>query len=133
LGGPLVTAGGLVFIGATMDKYLRAFDAASGAELWQGRLPAPGIATPMTYEWKGRQFVVIAAGGHGDVDVAGRSDTFVAFALAKPGESKGTYWSRKIDRPGGRMWVNLGLVLAGSFVVVFGGWWLIKRWRRSRK
>ncbi|MFM9862710.1 MAG: pyrroloquinoline quinone-dependent dehydrogenase, partial [Micropepsaceae bacterium] len=64
LGGPLVTAGGLVFIGATADRYLRAFDAASGAELWQGRLPAPGIATPMTYEWKGRQFVVIAAGGH---------------------------------------------------------------------
>lgn len=130
LGGPLVTAGGLVFIGATLDKYLRAFDAASGAELWQGRLPAPGIATPMTYEWKGRQFVVIAAGGHGDVDVAGRSDTFVAFALAKPGESKGTYWSRKIDRPGGRMWINLALVFAGSFAVVFGGWWFIKRWRR---
>ena len=73
IGGPLVTAGGLVFIGATADKYLRAFDAASGKELWQGRLPAPGIATPMTYEWKGRQFVVIAAGGHGDVDVVGRA------------------------------------------------------------
>ena len=55
LGGSLVTAGGLVFIGATMDKYLRAFDAKTGEELWQGRLPAPGIATPMTYEWQGRQ------------------------------------------------------------------------------
>jgi quinoprotein glucose dehydrogenase len=46
-GGPLVTASGLVFIGATMDRYLRAFDASTGAELWQGRLPAPAEATPM--------------------------------------------------------------------------------------
>ncbi len=133
LGGPLVTASGLVFIGAAADKYLRAFDAANGKELWQGRLPAPGIATPMTYEWKGRQYVVIAAGGHGDLDVAGRADSFVAFALAKPGEPTGTFWSRRIDKPGGRMWLYLGLVMAGSFVVVFGGWWLIKRWWRSRK
>jgi quinoprotein glucose dehydrogenase len=130
LGGPLVTAGGLVFIGATLDKYLRAFDAASGAELWQGRLPAPGIATPMTYEWQGRQYVVIAAGGHGDTGDVGRSDTFVAFALAKPGESKGTYWSRRIDKPGGRMWINLGLVGAGVLVVLGGLWWLIRRRRR---
>ena len=131
LGGPLVTAGGLVFIGATMDKYLRAFDAASGAELWQGRLPAPGIATPMTYEWNGRQFVVIAAGGHGDVDVAGLGDSFVAFALAGPNDPKPTWWSRKVDRPGGRMWINFGLIFAGTLVVVGGLWWLIKRlWRR---
>ena len=87
----------------------------------------------MTYEWKGRQYVVIAAGGHGDLDVAGRADSFVAFALAKPGEPTGTFWSRRIDKPGGRMWLYLGLVMAGSFVVVFGGWWLIKRWWRSRK
>ncbi|HEX2590614.1 MAG TPA: pyrroloquinoline quinone-dependent dehydrogenase, partial [Rhizomicrobium sp.] len=51
LGGPMVTAGGLVFIGAAMDNYLRAFDAKSGAELWKGRLPAGGQATPMTYTW----------------------------------------------------------------------------------
>jgi quinoprotein glucose dehydrogenase len=133
LGGPLVTAGGLVFIGATMDKYLRAFDAASGKELWQGRLPAPGIATPMTYEWMGRQYVVIAAGGHGDTGEVGRSDSFVAFALAGPNDPQPTLWSRTIDRPGGRMWINLALVFAGSFAVVFGCWWLIRRWRRSRK
>jgi quinoprotein glucose dehydrogenase len=62
-GGPIVTAGGVVFIGAAMDDYLRAFDAASGAELWKGRLPAGGQATPMTCLWRGRQYVVIAAGG----------------------------------------------------------------------
>jgi quinoprotein glucose dehydrogenase len=120
LGGPLVTAGGLVFIGATLDKYLRAFDAASGAELWQGRLPAPGIATPMTFEWQGRQIVVIAAGGHGDVDV-GRGDSFVAFALPKAGEAGPSWWSRHYDRPGGRMWVNFGLIAVGlliAFVVL---------------
>ncbi|HEY0106327.1 MAG TPA: pyrroloquinoline quinone-dependent dehydrogenase, partial [Rhizomicrobium sp.] len=81
LGGPIVTAGGLVFIGAAMDDYLRAFDAKTGAELWKGRLPAGGQATPMTYVWKGRQYVVIAAGGHSKLDTK-RGDRVVAFALA---------------------------------------------------
>jgi quinoprotein glucose dehydrogenase len=80
LGGPIVTAGGLVFIGAAMDNYLRAFDAKTGAELWRGRLPAGGQATPMTYIWKGRQYVVIAAGGHSKLDTK-RGDQLVAFAL----------------------------------------------------
>ncbi|HZZ88765.1 MAG TPA: pyrroloquinoline quinone-dependent dehydrogenase [Caulobacteraceae bacterium] len=79
-GGPIVTAGGLVFIGGTLDNYLRAFDAASGRELWRGRLPAGGQATPMTYVWKGRQYVVIAAGGHAKSDTK-RGDNVVAFAL----------------------------------------------------
>jgi quinoprotein glucose dehydrogenase len=79
-GGPMATAGGLVFIGATIDNYLRAFDAASGKELWRGRLPAGGQATPMTYVWKGRQYVVIAAGGHAKSDTR-RGDKVVAFAL----------------------------------------------------
>jgi quinoprotein glucose dehydrogenase len=79
-GGPIVTAGGVVFIGAAMDNYLRAFDAKSGAELWRGRLPAGGQATPMTYVWKGRQYVVIAAGGHSKSNTK-RGDQVVAFAL----------------------------------------------------
>jgi quinoprotein glucose dehydrogenase len=62
-GGPLVTAGGLLFIAATPDERLRAFDAASGELLWQTALPAAGFATPASYEAGGRQFVVIAAGG----------------------------------------------------------------------
>jgi quinoprotein glucose dehydrogenase len=80
LGGPIVTAGGLVFIGATQDNHLRAFDARSGAELWSGSLPSGGQATPMTYMWKGRQYVVIAAGGHSKLDTT-RGDQVVAFAL----------------------------------------------------
>ncbi|MCC7267548.1 MAG: pyrroloquinoline quinone-dependent dehydrogenase [Caulobacteraceae bacterium] len=79
-GGPIVTGGGLVFIGAAMDDYLRAFDIGTGKELWKGRLPAGGQATPMTYVWKGRQFVVIAAGGHSKSDTR-RGDQLVAFAL----------------------------------------------------
>lgn len=81
-GGPLATASGLVFLGATLDDYLRAFDAASGKELWRGRLPAGGQATPMTYVWKGRQFVVIASGGHNKSGTK-RGDQVVAFALPK--------------------------------------------------
>ena len=64
--GVVVTAGGLVFTGA-MDAYLRAFDAKSGEELWQGRLPVPGIANPMTYLWKGEQYLAISAGGHSEI------------------------------------------------------------------
>jgi quinoprotein glucose dehydrogenase len=81
-GGPIATAGGLVFIGAAMDDYLRAFDAHTGKELWKGRLPAGGQATPMTYVWQGRQYVVIAAGGHGKSDTR-RGDQLVAFALPR--------------------------------------------------
>jgi quinoprotein glucose dehydrogenase len=80
LGGPVSTDGDLVFIGAAMDNYLRAFDAKTGAELWKGRLPAGGQATPMTYMWKGKQYVVIAAGGHEKLGTK-RGDQVVAFAL----------------------------------------------------
>ena len=80
LGGPIVTGSGLIFIGAAMDNYLRAFDAKTGNELWRGRLPAGGQATPMTYMWNGRQYVVIAAGGHAMLNTK-RGDSVVAFAL----------------------------------------------------
>jgi quinoprotein glucose dehydrogenase len=82
LGGSIVTAGGLVFIGAAMDGYLRAYDAKTGEELWKDRLPAGGNATPMTYRLgpDRRQFVVIAAGGHGKLGTR-RGDFVVAYAL----------------------------------------------------
>jgi quinoprotein glucose dehydrogenase len=82
LGGPIVTAGGLVFIGAAMDNYLRAFDVTTGEELWKGRLPAGGQATPMTYRISpdGKQYVVIAAGGHAGLETT-LGDYLVAFAL----------------------------------------------------
>jgi quinoprotein glucose dehydrogenase len=82
MGGPIVTASGLTFIAASTDNYLRAFDTTTGEELWKGRLPAGGQATPMTYRTRadGRQFVVIAAGGHGNLGTA-LGDSLVAFAL----------------------------------------------------
>lgn len=79
-GGPIATATGLVFIAAATDNYLRAFDAETGTELWKGRLPAGGQATPMTYTAGGRQYVVIAAGGHGGMGTT-LGDYVVAFAL----------------------------------------------------
>jgi len=80
MGGPIITAGGLIFMAAVMDDYLRAFDLASGETLWEARLPAGGQATPMTYQLGGRQYVVIAAGGHGSLGTR-RGDYLVAFAL----------------------------------------------------
>jgi quinoprotein glucose dehydrogenase len=80
MGGPIVTAGGLVFVAAATDNYLRAFDVETGSELWKGRLPAGGQATPMTYERQGRQFVVIAAGGHSGLQTD-KGDYVIAFAL----------------------------------------------------
>ena len=62
-GGPILTAGGLIFIGATNDEYFRAFDKITGEELWKSKLPAGGYATPMTYELDGKQYIVIACGG----------------------------------------------------------------------
>jgi quinoprotein glucose dehydrogenase len=79
-GGPMVTAGGLVFIASTGDQHLRAFDVETGAELWKAKLPAGGIATPMTYQLGGKQYVVIAAGGHSKTGTD-LGDYLVAFAL----------------------------------------------------
>ena len=79
LGGPIVTASGLVFIAASFDDHLRAFSTDSGALLWDVKLPAGGQATPMTYAIDGRQYLVIAAGGYkGDTT---RGDYLVAYAL----------------------------------------------------
>jgi quinoprotein glucose dehydrogenase len=79
-GGPIVTAGGLVFTASTDDSRFRAFDAATGAELWSSPLPASGRATPMSYTLGGLQYIVIAAGGHSD-SAQNRGDSLVAFAL----------------------------------------------------
>ena len=79
-GGPAVTAGGLVFIGATKDEKIRAFDAATGKTLWEAPLPAAAHATPAVYAVNGKQYVVIAAGG-GKGTKSG--DAYVAFALPR--------------------------------------------------
>ena len=80
-GGPIVTAGALVFVAATQDAKIRAFDKDTGALLWEAALPAPGYATPSTYLANGRQYVVVAAGG-GKLG-SPSSDTYVAFALPR--------------------------------------------------
>jgi quinoprotein glucose dehydrogenase len=80
LGGPIVTAGGLVFTAAAMDDRLRAFDAETGKELWSFALPAGGQATPMTYSLAGKQYLVIAAGGHGKIGTK-LGDYVLAFTL----------------------------------------------------
>ena len=84
LGGPVVTQSGLTFIGAAQDRYLRAFATTGGELLWQARLPAGGNATPMTYisPASGRQFVVIAAGGHDSIR-SQPGDFIQAYALSK--------------------------------------------------
>ena len=97
MGGTILTASGLIFVGATQDKMFRAFDIETGEKLWEYELPAVASATPATYEVDGKQYVVIAAGGGGGMqqvnmlDAAGPfakqrqrlapGDAFVAFAL----------------------------------------------------
>ena len=124
--GLVITAGGLAFTGA-MDAYLRAFDAKSGAELWQGRLPVPGVANPMTYLWKGEQYVAIGAGGHSESGTS-IGDSLVAFRLARSGESP-SLWSRTIDRPGGRFAAKAILFTLAIGLVTVAIW----RWRRARR
>jgi quinoprotein glucose dehydrogenase len=116
-GGPIVTQGGLIFIGAAMDNFLRAFDLETGRELWKGRLPAGGQATPMSYRLSknGRQFVVIAAGGHGRLgtDIG---DSVVAFALPERGAG---VLAQTVGRTLRTVGVLFGLVLALLLVFRF--------------
>ena len=79
-GGPLVTAGGLVFIGYTLDNKLRAFDLQTGKTVWKTELPAAGTATPVSYAIKGEQYIVMAAGGHSMYGTT-RGDSVVAYKL----------------------------------------------------
>src|SRR5947207_13224839 len=89
LGGAIVTAGGLVFMAATIDRQLRAFNVDTGREVWHADLPASGQAAPMTYRGAdGRQYVVIAAGGDGET--GGASDAIIAFAL--PSQTAAESW-----------------------------------------
>ena len=81
LGGTILTSGGLTFVAATFDNFFRAFDTATGELLWQYELPAAGNATPMSYRLNGKQYIVIAAGGHGKVSFSKKGDFVVAFAL----------------------------------------------------
>ncbi|PRD43244.1 membrane-bound PQQ-dependent dehydrogenase, glucose/quinate/shikimate family [Phyllobacterium phragmitis] len=81
IGGPMITAGGVAFLGAAVDDYFRAYDLTTGKQLWEARLPAGGQATPMSYTTEdGRQFVLIVAGGHGSVGTK-PGDYVIAYTL----------------------------------------------------
>jgi quinoprotein glucose dehydrogenase len=86
LGGPLVTAGGVAFLGSALDYYLRAYNTVTGELLWKARLPNGGQANPMSYTSpaSGRQFVVIASGGHGSLGTE-QGDAIIAYALPRNG------------------------------------------------
>jgi glucose dehydrogenase len=106
LGGPITTASGLVFIGATKDARFRAYDAKTGKELWYAQLEAAGASTPMTFMGRdGRQYVVIAAGGPGDTDRGGTElhpQKLVAFALpGAPSVTPAASAAANAARPGG--------------------------------
>jgi quinoprotein glucose dehydrogenase len=79
-GGPMATASGLIFTAAALDPHFHAFDSDTGKELWTTELPASAQSTPMTYEWNGKQYLVICAGGHGKMK-SKMGDSVVAFAL----------------------------------------------------
>lgn len=80
IGGPIITKGGVAFLGAAVDNYLRAYDVTTGRQLWEARLPAGGQATPMTYTIGDKQYVLIVAGGHGSVGTK-PGDYVIAYTL----------------------------------------------------
>lgn len=80
IGGPIVTKGGVAFLGAAVDNYLRAYDVTTGRQLWEARLPAGGQSTPMTYTADDKQHVLIVAGGHGSVGTK-PGDYVIAYRL----------------------------------------------------
>lgn len=112
-GGTITTAGGLIFIGGTMDACFRAFDKVTGDLLWEDQLPAGGYATPCTYEVNGRQFVCIAAGGAGKLGTA-PGESFVAYALPATGTASKLkvqegIWNASLMSPGGPLNFDLQL------------------------
>ena len=80
MGGPLLTGSGLIFIGAAAEQVVRIFDVHTGEELWRHDMPAAAIATPMSYEINGEQYLAIAAGGYDNFDLP-RGDYLVSFKL----------------------------------------------------
>jgi quinoprotein glucose dehydrogenase len=83
MGGAISTGGGLVFTGASLEPYLRAYNTDTGEEIWKSELPASPQSTPMTYEWEGKQYILICAGGHGKAKDFGSKmgDSVVSFRL----------------------------------------------------
>ena len=80
LGGPLLTASGLIVIGAATEHILRIFDVNTSEEIWSYDLPTAAMATPMSYEWEGEQYIAVAVGGHDNLEMP-RGDYIYAFKL----------------------------------------------------
>jgi quinoprotein glucose dehydrogenase len=80
IGGPIITKGGVAFLGAAVDNFFRAYNLTTGEQLWETRLPAGGQSTPMTYTQDGEQYVVIVAGGHGSIGTT-PGDYILAYKL----------------------------------------------------
>jgi quinoprotein glucose dehydrogenase len=83
LGGPIITAAGVIFVAGTTDSFIRGFDVETGKQLWKAPLPTSGNATPMTYlvQRSGKQYIVVAAGGHPKITEESLGDALVAFTL----------------------------------------------------
>ena len=103
-GGAVATAGGLIFVAATADEKIRAFEKHTGRVLWEYQLPAGGYATPSIYMVDGRQYVVIAAGGSGK-NATKSGDSIIAFALPQQGASAPVSENRQAPADGG--WIQL--------------------------
>ena len=103
-GGAVATSGGLIFIAATADEKIRAFEKATGRVLWEYQLPAAGYATPSVYMLNGRQYVVIAAGGGGK-NATRSGDSVIAFAL--PAEEEAPASTARNDQPANSGWIQL--------------------------
>jgi quinoprotein glucose dehydrogenase len=103
-GGAVATSGGLIFIAATADEKIRAFEKATGRVLWEYQLPAAGYATPSVYMLNGRQYVVIAAGGGGK-NATRSGDSVIAFAL--PAEEEAQASTARNDQPANPGWIQL--------------------------
>jgi quinoprotein glucose dehydrogenase len=96
-GGPITTSGGVVFIAATPDEKIRAFESHSGKELWEYQLPAGGYTIPSTYLINGKQYLVVTAGGGGK-NATKSGDSVIAFALPEPGEKKYVSKEHRVER-----------------------------------
>ena len=120
-GGAVATAGGVIFIAATADEKIRAFENASGRVLWEYQLPAGGYATPSVYMIGGRQYVAIAAGGSGK-NATKSGDSIIAFALPTDGATPITHtrkeWIDLFDGSTLNGWVHLN----GAHTLHRRGW-----------
>jgi quinoprotein glucose dehydrogenase len=121
MGGSVVTAGGLIFIAATVDERFRAIDVDSGRTLWEEKLPAAGNATPSVYAVDGKQYVVISAGGHGSLGTP-KGDYVIAYTL--DGQGPTLVFQHRFAA------IVIAVLAVPTFILA---WWYRRRRRRSKR